>query len=169
MLRLLKILHAGALIDSVAECVWCVSEYLNYFYLNSSVGQSRRRRSTLQWKYAATCPVCSVFGACNRNMGSHMLPVTLTFDSSLPRLIQSGVCVTPCHFFCHGKILTNCFCKVSIFPLPGKPQRWHCEHKGNLLPFRFHLRPLWGFSKSPKLWWRSTAQPVAGHDCHSAA
>lgn len=32
-------------------------------------------------------------------MASHMLPVTLTFDSFLPRLIQSGVCVTLCHFF----------------------------------------------------------------------
>lgn len=53
MLRLLKILHAGALIDSVAECVWCVSEYLNYFYLNSSVGQSRRRRSHI------TVKICS--------------------------------------------------------------------------------------------------------------
>lgn len=32
-------------------------------------------------------------------MAAHMLPVTLTFDSFLPRLIQSGVCVTLCHFF----------------------------------------------------------------------
>lgn len=131
--------------------------------------------ATLQWKYAATCPVCSVFGGCNRNMASHMLPVTLTFDSFLPRLIQSGVCVTLCHFFlffsCNGKILTNCFCKVSILP------RWQGNRRGDfvsaraaLLTFRFRWRPLRGASPDrPELGWRSPARPVAGRHFHSVA
>lgn len=49
-------------------------------------------------------------------MGSHMLPVTLTFDSSLPRLIQSGVCVTLCQFFLPRENPDKLFLQSVNFP-----------------------------------------------------
>lgn len=81
-----------------------------------------------------------------------MLPVTLTFDSFLPRLIQSGVCVTLCHFFFFavGKSwqIVSAKCQFS---------RWQGKRRGDTVsaraassPLGSHWRPLWGFSKSPQ-------------------
>lgn len=88
--------------------------------------------------------ICSnmscLFGACNRNMAAHMLPVTLTFDSSLPRLIQSGVCVTLCHYlFLPRENPDKLFLQSVNFPAARETAEVTVEASGQPAPLQVPL------------------------------
>lgn len=71
-----------------------------------------------------------------------MLPVTLTFDSFLPRLIQSGVCVTLCHFFffCPRENPDKLFLQSVNFPTARETAEGTVGASGQPVPLQVPLK-----------------------------
>lgn len=146
MLQLIKIFHAGALIDFVLQSVFGVCVSIFELFLVELLCRTKQEEeepyyseNMQQHVPSVLClePVIEIWVLiCSLSLWHLIHPFPGWYN-----LASAWHCV---NFFCHGKILTNCFCKVSIFPLPGKPQRWHCGRQGGLHPFRIHWRPLCG-------------------------